>query len=417
MANVIKTLTAGDITRKALSILHNKLVFVKTINKQYDDRFGRTGAKNGGVLQIREPNQFTVRTGAVMDTQDVSETTQALTVATQKGVDINFSSVELTLSLDDFADRILDPAMARLAADVEATIITALYKDVYNLSGTPATTPASLLAVLNARTKINQGLAPKDSNRHILFDSIAMAATIDTLKTLFHTGSEIERMYNMGMMGKAGGFTFWESEMIPTHTNGSRVDASCVTTITGTVTVPTGGFVNGTASIVLSGGNNAKTFLAGDIFTIADVYAVNPETKQRYSHLQQWVVTTANTSDASGNVTLAVSPTPQATGAKQNISIASIGAKAVVHVAAGGSGTQDAIYSQPLAYHRDAFTFVTADLEMPKGVDFAAREQYDGISLRIVRDFDIVNDKFPCRIDVLYGYKAIMPGWACRVRG
>lgn len=407
MANVIKTLTAGDITRKALSILHNKLVFLKTINRQYDDRFARTGAKNGGILQIREPNQFTVRTGAVMDTQDVSETTQALTIATQKGVDVNFSSVELTLSLDDFADRILEPAMARLAADVEATVIGALYKDVYNLSGTPATTPNSLLAVLNARTKINQGLAPKDGNRHILFDSIAMAATIDTLKTLFHAGSEIERMYNMGMMGKAGGFTFWETEMIPVHTNGTRDDTTPVTTITAT---------QDSASLVCTGFDNNATIPNGDVFTIAGVYAVNPETKVAYSHLQQFVVTGGGPADGSGNATLTISPKLTATGAKQTVSVTA-GSKALVFVAAGGSGAASAAYSQPLAYHRDAFTFVTADLEMPKGVDFAAREQYDGISLRVVRAFDITNDKFPCRIDVLYGYKTIRAGWASRVRG
>ena len=112
MPNTIKTLEAGDITRKALSILHNELVFTKLIDKQYDNRFAVTGAKNGGTLLIREPNQFTIRTGAIMDTQDVTETTQTLTLATQKGVDVNFSSVELTLSLDDFAERILQPAMS-----------------------------------------------------------------------------------------------------------------------------------------------------------------------------------------------------------------------------------------------------------------------------------------------------------------
>src|SRR3972149_186800 len=122
MSNTLKTLAAGDITRKALAVLHNKLTLTKTIDKQYDDRFAVSGAKNGGSLLIREPNQFTVRDGAVMDTQDVTESTQTLTVATQKGVDINFSSAELTLSLDDFSDRILTPAMSRLAADVDSTI-------------------------------------------------------------------------------------------------------------------------------------------------------------------------------------------------------------------------------------------------------------------------------------------------------
>ena len=127
MSNTIKTLSDGDITRKALSILHNKLVFTKTINKQYDDRFARSGAKNGGTLLIREPNEFTIRSGAIMDTQDVTERTQTLTLATQLGVDVNFSSVELTLSMDDFAERILTPAMTRLAAEVDKTVVYGSY--------------------------------------------------------------------------------------------------------------------------------------------------------------------------------------------------------------------------------------------------------------------------------------------------
>ena len=133
MSNTIKTLSSGDITRKALALLHNELVFTKTINKQYDDRFARSGAKNGGTLLIRNPNQFTIRTGQTMDIQDVTESTQTLTVATQLGVDINFSSVELTLSLDDFADRILKPAMSRLAAEVDKTVIEACYPYVNNM--------------------------------------------------------------------------------------------------------------------------------------------------------------------------------------------------------------------------------------------------------------------------------------------
>ena len=415
MANSFKTLTDGDIVRKALASFHNQLKFIKTVNRQYDNRFAVTGAKNGGSLVIRNPNEFTVRTGAVMDVKDFAESTQTFTVATQKGIDMNFSSIEATMSIDDFEARYLQPAMSRLAADVEYTVLNAVYKDVFNLSGTPATTPASLAAALNANVKLSQNLAP-ESDRHLLMDSVAMAATVAAMATYFHKASEIERAFAEGYVGQAAGMKWWESNMVPAHTNGTRVDASCVTTITGTVTVPTGGFVNGTATITLSGGNNAKTFLAGDVFTVADVYAVNPETKQAYSHLKQWVVTAAITSDASGNVILAVSPTPQATGAKQNISIASIGEKAVVHVAAGGSGAASAVYTQNLAYHRDAFSVVTADLYKDPGARMTSAV-IEGISMRLWRGTDIVNDKFPARFDVLFGYKTLRPDWACRVRG
>lgn len=407
MANAFKTLSDGDIVRRALAILHNKLKFIKTINRQYDSRFAQTGAKNGGSLLIREPNEFTVRTGAIMDVQDITEYAQTLTVATQKGVDINFSSIEATMSIDDFESRILEPAMTRLAADVEYTVLSAIYKDIYNLSGTPATTPATLAAVLNAGVKLSQGLAP-DGDRHLLFDSVAMAATVNALAAYFHKASEVEKAFAEGYIGMAGGFKWWESNMIPNHTNGTRDDTTPVIT-------PSTGITSGTATLTTTGYDNTCTLTAGDILTIAEVYAINPETKQSYSHLQQFVVTTAKTCDQTD--VLAVSPTPYTSGAKQNISGGtSASSRAIVNVAAGGSGAASAVYPQNLAYHRDAFTFVSADLYMDSGQRMS-RAVIEDISMRIWRGGDIVNDKFPTRLDVLFGYKTIRPLWACRVRG
>jgi len=411
MANTFKTLSDGDIVRKCLASFHNKLKFIKTINRQYDPRFAVTGAKNGGTLLIRNPNEFTVSTGAVMDTQDITETTQTLTVATQKNVSMNFSSVEATMSIDDFEQRYIDPAMSKLAATVEYTVLAAVYKNIYNLTGTPATTPASLAAALNAGARLSQGLAP-ESDRHLLYDSPAMATTVAAIGTYFHKASELERAFAEGYIGQAAGFKWWESNMVPNHTNGSRDDTTPITTIGGTVTVPTGGIVNGSSTITTTGADGTCT--VGDIFTIADVYAVNLETKQRYPHLQQFVMTTAITNDATD--AWVVSPTPVATGATQNIEIASTGAKAIVTVAAGGSGAASATYAQNLAYHRDAFTFVTADLYKDPGARMTSAV-IEGISMRLWRGNDVINDRFPTRIDVLFGYKTIRPEWACRVRG
>lgn len=402
-------LTPTMVTRKALSILHNKLKFIKTIDRQYDSQFARQGAKIGSSLSIRMPNQFTVRSGATLSAQDVTETSQTLSLATQRGVDINFSSVELTLSLDDFAKRILEPAMSRLAGEVEYIVLSNVYKDVYNLTAAdPDAEPDAMLDVLRAHARVSQGLAP-EGDRHFILNSATMFPLVNSVSTYFHKASELERAFAEGYIGMAGGVKWWESNVVPSHTNGTRDDT---TPIVNTST----GITTGTAEIVTTGIDNAATVKQGDVFTIADVYAVNPETKQRYAHLQQFVVTADKTCD--GTDTLAVSPTPYASGAKQNIELVSAGAgKAVVFAAAGGSGDASAVLTQPLLYHREAFTFVTADLEMPKGVDFAAREVFDGISLRIVRQYDITNDAFPCRIDVLFGYKTLRPEWAARVRG
>lgn len=417
MANTIKDLSDGDLVRKYLASFHNKLKFIKTINRQYDNRFARTGAKNGGELLIKNPNEFSVRTGAIMDTQDVTETTQTLTVATQKGVDVNMSSVEFTMGIEDYEAMVINPAMDKLAAMVEYDVLSNVYKDVWNMTGASgmATNPASLLCILNANARLTQGLAPQ-GDRHILLDALAMAATVNSVGTYFHKASELEKAFSEGYLGEAAGLKWWESNMVPNHTNGTRTDTTPVATIGGTTSVPTGGIVNGSATITMTAFPDGLTYAAGDVFTIADVYAVNLETKQRYPHLQQFTVTTAETETGAGDMTPNVTPIPQASGAKQNISIASTGAKAVINLTAGGSGAASAVYAQNLAYHRDAFTFVAADLYMDSGARMA-RENIEGISMRLWKGNDIVNDKFPMRIDVLYGFKTIRPEWAVRVRG
>lgn len=371
-----------------------------------DSRFAREGAKNGGTLIIKNPNEYTVTTGAVMDTQDVTETTQTLTVATQKHIAVNLSSVELTMSLDDFRTFYINPAMDRLAAQVEYDVMAGVYKNIFNLTGTPATTPASLGAVLNANARLSQGLAP-ESDRHIIMDSVAMAATVAGMATYFHKASELERAFAEGYVGQAAGLKWWESNMVPAHTNGARDDTTPVT--------DTSGWANGDTTITTTGQGASENYKAGDVFTVAGVYDVNLETKQAYSHLKQFVVTADKTAD--GTDVLAIAPTIYISGAKQNVSVTSAGAgKAIVNVAAGGSGAASATYTQNLAYHRDAFTFVSADLHMEPGQRMS-RAVIEGISLRLWRGSDIVNDKFPSRIDVLYGYKTLKPEWAVRVRG
>lgn len=405
MSNTIKTLTAGDITRKALSILHNKTPFLQSINRQYDDRFARSGAKNGGYLEIRLPNEFTVRTGATMNAQDVTERTTQMVLATQKGVDINFSNVELTLSLDDFSERILEPAMTRLAADVQKTIIDGVYPYVAHFENTTFGTKPVLADVLACRAKLQQSLAPTE-NRHCMVDALAANAIITDGKSLFHAASEIERQYKEGALGRIAGIDFYESELTPVHTNGSRDDTTPIVDLTS--------ISNGDTTLTTTGIDNAATIKAGDVFTIAGVYDVNPETKVAYPHLKQWSVVADKTCD--GTDVLTLGQTIYKSGANQNCYCASwSGNAALVFVAAGGSGTASTAYTNSIIYQKDAFAAVFADMEMPQGVDFAARKVVDGISLKIVRDYDINNDKFPCRIDVLFGYKALRPEWAVRM--
>ncbi len=361
---------------------------------QDDSSFAQSGAKIGDTLRIRLPNQYTVRTGTTLSTQDTTETKVDLAVSTQKGVDMTFSSNELTLDLDDFSRRILEPAMAVLASNIEADALGTMYKDVYNtinnVSG--AITYAN---VLSGRRKLQDNLAP-DGDRTALLTSNDMANLVSAFSSLFHSGAEISKQYREGMVGKAAGFDFMETSYLQTFQNGARV---ATTYLTNAATAQTG------SSLIVDTGTGAM--VVGDVFTIAGVFAVHPETKVSTGILQQFVVTAAY---AGGGGTISISPAIVATGARQNVSNGAADNQALTFV-----GTASSTYGQSLVYHKDAFTFATADLVMPKGVDFAAREVYDGISIRVIRQYDINNDAFPCRLDVLYGYKTIRAQLAARI--
>lgn len=403
MANSLLTPTA--VTRKALAILHQKCNFIGSINRQYDDSFAQSGAKIGDSLKIRLPNEYTVRTGKTLDTQDTSEQSETLTVSTQKGVDVNFSSADLTLSLDDFADRILEPAMAVLAANIEYDAMS-MYKDVnQEISDVGAT--ITLDDVLEGNKRLTDSLTPVNSQRTLNLNTRDNASLVSALSGLFNDPAKVSKNYRDGMVAaKFMGFdTIYENTLWPTHTTGSEAG------------VDTGANVNGanqTGASVTVDGTVTGTFLKGDIITFAGCNEVHPETKADTGRLMRFTVT----SDVSASYSsIPISPSIVTSGARQNVAASPTDDGAVNKAESDGttaiSGGAD--YTISMAYHKDAFAFATADLVMPSGVDFSAREVYDGISMRIVRDYDINNDNFPCRIDVLYGYKTIRKQLACRL--
>lgn len=411
MANTL--LTSDKILRKALQVLHAKLNFIGNINTSYDNQFAGQGGtdKIGESLRIRLPEKFEVTSGATLQAQASTEQSVSMAVSTRKHVGMNFTQQDLTMNIDDFNERKIVPAMSALASAIEADALS-MGLDIYNMVGTVGTTPASLAPFLSAKAKLNQYLAPKDQNRNVLIDSATTGALVNGLTGLFNDQSSLAAQYREGEMGRTVGFKFAENDLLPVLTTGNR---------TGSITVdgaaPTG------STIALKALGQDTIINKGEVFTIAGYYAVHPETKVPYSHLQQFVVTTT-TATASGQTTIAslpISPAIVTSGAYQNVS-GTPGADAVIILKGGAecggvaaSANPSVLYGQNLAFHKDAFAFVTADLLLPSGVDFAARKVMDGISMTIVRDYDINNATMPCRVDVLYGYKTIRPELACRI--
>jgi hypothetical protein len=395
MANDILTPTA--VTRKALQVLHQKLNFIGSINRQYDDSFAKTGAKIGDSLKIRLPNEYLVSDGATLVTQDTGELSTTLTVSSQKHVGMNFTSAELTMKLDDFSERIIEPAMAVLAARMESDALS-MALDVYNAVNNVGSA-ITLNKALAARKLLVDNLAPGDK-RTLILNTQDNLDLVDGLKGLFQDSSEISKQYREGLVGRTAGFgTIYENTLLANQTTGTALAATTYT-VNGAVTA------NGSAAVTVAVG--ATTFKRGDVFTVVGCNRVHPETKADTGVLQQFVVTADY---AGGAGSLAFAPAIYTTTGRQNVTAAGMPNGAAITKVGGAS----AVYKPSLAFHKDAFTFATADLLMPEGVDWSAREVYDGISMRIVRQYAINSDTLPCRIDVLYGYKTIRAQLAARI--
>jgi len=392
------------ITRKSLEILENNLVIARNVNKEYDDSFAVEGAKIGSTLRIRLPDRALVTDGAALQVQDDNEQYTTLAVSSQKHIGINFTSAELTMQLDDFAERVLKPRISQLAASVDADVANA-YKSIFNTVGTPGTTPATALVLLQAQQKLNETATPM-SPRYATMNPAANAGLVNGLSGFFNPAGTISRQFKTGMMGEGvlGYDEMNMSQSIVNHTTGNFPAAPiCASTVPAT---------QGATTLDITYTSGTKSLKQGDVFTIAAVYAVNPQTRLSTGSLQQFVVTADQTLTGT-SATIAFQPAMYtATNALATVDAFPVSTAVITFV-----GTASTVYPQNLVYHKDAITLATADLLLPQGVDMASRQVHNGISMRIVRQYDINNDRMPCRVDVLYGFNTIRAPMACRVWG
>lgn len=392
MANTL--LTPDDITRESLRVLHQKLNFVGNLVRDYDDSFAQEGAKIGNTLRIRQPIQYTTGSGATMATgtgADTTEQSTTLTVNSQKHVPMRFTSNELTMKIDDFSKRHIEPAMAVLAAKIESDAFN-MVDEVHQTI--EAGTSVSFAEILSGRKKLVDSLAP-ENERNAILDTQANVDLVDALKGLFNQQSAISKQNMMGAMGHTASFDFYENTLLPTHTAGAEGGLSNY--------LVDGASQTGTSLTVKTG---TKTITEGDVFTIANVYRVHPETKVSTGELQEFVVR----ANATGAGNLTISPSIVQSGPYQNVDSYPADGAALTF-----KGAASTAYKQSLLFQKGFGCFATADLVLPTGVDFASRQVYDGISMRLVRDYDIVKDRFLCRMDVLYGYKTLRTQLATKV--
>jgi hypothetical protein len=391
------------ITRKALEILENNLVITRNVNRQYDNSFANQGAKIGTTLRIRLPDRALVTDGAALQVQDDNEQFTTLSVSSQKHIAVNFTTAEMTMQLDDFADRVLKPRISQLAASIDADVANC-FNGIYQSVGTPGTTPSTSFALLQAQQRLNESAAGMNP-RYLTVNPAANAGLIEGMKGLFNPVSTISAQFKNGMFGE-GILGFDElamSQSIKQFTTGTRTGSHSVTS-----TVTTQG-----ATTINITGTGTQTLKKGDVFTIGSVFAVNPQTRESTGSLQQFVVTADATASGGAYTNVSISPAIY-TPVSALATVDSFPQSSATVTFLGAASSQ---FPQNLAYHKDAIAFATADLLMPQGVDMASRQVHNGISLRVVRQYDINNDRMPCRIDVLYGYSVIRPQMAVRLWG
>jgi hypothetical protein len=408
MANTL--ITNDVIADRAIAIAHEKCRFLGTIYRDYDEEFGKNGSKVGDSIRIRKPNQYTRRQGSrVMSTQHQNEANLTLTVSTQDGVDMEFNSAERALSIDKFSERYIEPAVAALVSGIEGDVLTAMSKQVYNVTGATGAVPGAsgdLSAIFNAQARINQGLAP-EGNRSLQMDSVTMASIANGAKALFHPDSQVKEAFREGYYNRAAGFDWYSNERVLAM---SSPDVAADTDAASLVT--DGGIIVDFHTL-----KSVADSRVGESFTIAGVYAAHPETKQSLGYLQPFTIISLNAASVNVSPTIYLGLSAS-TAAKQNVCSASSAKLALTDFDAKTCtffGSANVSYKYALAYHRDAFAFATADLPLKADAASCVRKNFDGLSMRVWQGSDIVNDLDLLRIDILYGYLALRPEWACRI--
>ena len=411
MANNINTIKSNGaiIAKLAARMLVDNLQFCKTIGQaDANDYNGKNGYSAGDTIYVSKPARFipTNSFDITSSIQSIVEEKVPLTLDILSTVPVALDSQELasTINIKSIAERVIKPAVAAIAQDVEKTMLSKATLATYNYGGTAGSTVFDTTTMLGASTRMQEFLVPQDGEQYALLNPAARGSAVIARKGLFQSSSEIASQYKTGYMGEADGFTYMSNNLLPRLTTGSA---------SGTITVTTTS-VNGATTIALTG-TGSQTLKAGQVFTISSVNAVHPQTKADLGFLQEFVVTADNTASSGAFTGVAISPTiyDATTGLSlQNVSALPQSGATVTLV---GSTTASTTYGQNLCYHKDAFRMVSVPLILPDAVELAVQETYKGVSVAVVRAFDILKRRMITRIDFLGGFVPVRPEWAYRI--
>ncbi len=415
MANNL--LTISKITNEALMVLENELTFTSAVNKDYKDEFAVVGAKIGNTVNVRRPGRFIGRTGPNLSVEDLNESSVPVTLTTQFGVDTQFNTQDLALSMDMFSDRVLKPCIAAIANKIDRDGLVMAKNSTANIVGVAGTAPTGLNTYLTAGAYLDSESAPRDGKRSVVIDPFTQVSIVDSLKGLFVPDPTLAKQFRTGRMGKdSGGMDWMMDQNIVSQTFGAWTTTA--STLTANTLTQAGFLQSGWASsstITLTAGA-ALTLNQGDTIQIAGLFGVNPQNRQSYGKLRSFVVN--QTVTGTGAISVNVSPAIIVAGQFQNtIQVGATSATATVTPFSIGTSATGVSSPQNILFHRNAYTMACADLLLPEGVHFAGRaaDKDVGLSIRVVRQYTINNDAIPTRLDVLYGWAPLYQELGCRI--
>lgn len=384
------------LTKESLRQLENNLGMAKLINRDWENKL----SKDGETLGIRKPNVFRATKARARSNSALAESNITLTVATQAHVSFEWSTKEMTDTIDRVTDRYIKPALSALANTVDVDLY-ALYSDIYNQVGTPGTAPAGYDVYADARTRLNEEAIATDQ-RYVCVNPKAEGATLKGLKGLFHEKT-VNDIIAKGFIGALAGMDFYMAQSIQNHTTGAFT--------TGSTPLVDGAGQTGDTLLTNGWSSGAATLKEGDVLTVSGVYAVNPKTGASTGELRQFTVT-ADITATLAVIDIPISPSIVTSGAYQTCSASPANDAAITMV-----GTESTAYPMNIAFHKDAFTLAMRPLEIPSSCVWGGRESYNGLSVRAIKAYDVDEDKEVLRFDILYGVLSQNPSFACRIVG
>jgi len=413
------------IAQDSLIRLENDLTMMKMVSREFDEKFAVKNEKIGYTFNARLPVRLRGRRGDGVKPEGIQEQMVPITINELWGQDLQNSDQDLTLTIDRFGERYVEPASATIANMIDGDLCD-LFPGFFTFVGTPGVLPNSVATYAQAGVQlVNNGVPRTVTLNAMVISPDQTAAVLGFNANLLNPVKEISMQYTTGKMGTALGFKFNEDVNIARFQVGALGTAGAIGS-NPLVDITGGGITNNGATIQTRAWDNsiANCLNLGDIVQFAGSYAVNPISYRNVGPLRSFTLTSAMTTTNAGVGVMNISPPINAdttTPFQTVTALPADGAQVFVWGLAYTSFTSIAnTYSaQGMAFHRDAIALAVVKQELPGGMEWSewVSNPKAGVGIRLVRGYVIGTNEKITRLDVLGGVKLVRPDMGVRVCG